>query len=674
MTLKNLHRRLLLLVITAIYSATTAIAQQNKKQPYAGYLFTYFNGEGSQQEAIRFALSKDGYHFNAINQNKPIIVPATGSSSGGVRDPHILRAEDGKTFYMVATDMNSVKNGWEANHAMVLMQSTDLINWRKTVVNIPQTFKKFADVNRVWAPQTIYDSQAGKYMIYWSMRFGKGPDVIYYSYANKDFTGLETEPRQLFFEPNNGACIDADIVVKDGKYHLFYKTESDGLGIRIAKSDKLTSGYVTNGKFIQQTKDPVEGASTFKLNDGSGYILMYDVYTKGRYQFTKTTDLENFKVVDQEVTMDFKPRHGTVIPITAAEMQRLQKHFSNVPKTKLTAFEPGSLWYDNKGVHINAHGGGMLYQNGTYYWYGEHKVEGDAGNRAMVGVHCYSSKDLYNWSDEGIALPISNDSTSDIAKGCILERPKVVYNAKTRKYVMWFHLELRGQGYKAARAGVAVSDKPTGPFRYIKSYRPNPGVMPFYPAGTPASEQLDCKNTKNESETFFCRDLPGGQMARDMTVFVDDDGKAYHIFSSEENATLHIAELTADYTGHTGKFVRVYPDMATEAPAIFKRKGTYYLIGSGTTGWAPNPARWLSAKSILGPWIFHGNPCIGDKANITFGGQSTYVLPVAGKPDSFIFMADKWAPKNAIDGRYIWLPIRFDGDNMIIEWKEKWSL
>jgi hypothetical protein len=340
----------------------------------------------------------------------------------------------------------------------------------------------------------------------------------------------------------------------------------------------------------------------------------------------------------------------------------------------LAQFTPGAIWPDNKGVHINAHGGGLFYQNGTYYWFGEHKIAGDAGNRAMVGVHCYASKDLYNWRDEGIALSVSQDTANDIAKGCILERPKVIYNKKTKKYVMWFHLELLGQGYKAARAGVATSDKVNGPYTFIRSYRPNPGFMPYYPAGTTDNEKVNCNHPNNKSEKFFCRDLPGGQMARDMNLFVDGDGKAYHIFSAEENFTLDIAELNGDYTGHTGKFVRVYAGHQTEAPAIFKHKGIYYMVGSGTTGWAPNAARWFSAKSIWGPWTYHGNPCQGKGAEITFGGQSTYVLPVAGKKDAFIFMADKWVPKNAIDGRYIWLPITFNGDDITINWMDSWNM
>ncbi|MGF7037583.1 glycoside hydrolase family 43 protein [Mucilaginibacter lappiensis] len=341
---------------------------------------------------------------------------------------------------------------------------------------------------------------------------------------------------------------------------------------------------------------------------------------------------------------------------------------------KLNSFSPGARWPDDKGVHINAHGGGILYNNGVYYWFGEHKVAGNAGNRAMVGVHCYSSKDLYNWKDEGISLSVSPDPASDIAKGCILERPKVIYNKKTKKYVMWFHLELLGKGYSVARAGVAVSDKVTGPYQFVKSYRPNPGQMPFYPELTPQSDQLNCLSPANKSDGFFCRDLPGGQMARDMTVFVDDDGKAYHVFSSEENYTLDLAELTPDYTGHTGKFIRIYIGHQTEAPALFKRNGIYYMIGSGCTGWAPNAARWFTAKSIWGPWTYHGNPCQGQDSQITYGGQSTHVLPVAGKKDAFIFIADKWTPKDAIDGRYLWLPISFKGDDMEINWIDKWSL
>jgi len=206
---------------------------------------------------------------------------------------------------------------------MVLLRSTDLVNWTSSVVNIQQAFPGNDSLLRVWAPQTIYDENAGKYMVYFSMKHGSEPDKIYYAYANEKFTALESAPKQLFYSPTNGACIDGDIVFKDGKYHLFFKTEGTGAGIKIAVSDKLTEGYQLRDVYVQQTKDPVEGAGVFKLNNSNDYILMYDVYTKGKYQFTKSNDLEHFSVIDNEVSMDFHPRHGTIMPITAAEIKTL---------------------------------------------------------------------------------------------------------------------------------------------------------------------------------------------------------------------------------------------------------------------------------------------------------------------------------------------------------------
>jgi arabinoxylan arabinofuranohydrolase len=306
-----------LLIVCLCINLSTVLAQK-----YTGYLFTYFTGNSKASEAIRFAISTDGYNFKALNNNEAILSSQQISSTGGVRDPHILRSADGKTFYMVATDMVSAM-GWNSNRAMVLLKSTDLINWTSSVVNIQKRFAGNDSLQRVWAPQTIYDAAAKKYMIYFSMKHGKDPDKIYYAYTNADFTDLETEPKQLFFSPTNGSCIDGDIIFKDGKYHLFFKTEGEGAGIKIAVSDKLTEGYILQDKYVQQTKDPVEGAGVFKLNNGEGYILMYDVYTKGKYQFTKTKDLQNFTVVDNEVTMNFHPRHGTVMPVTKKEIKKL---------------------------------------------------------------------------------------------------------------------------------------------------------------------------------------------------------------------------------------------------------------------------------------------------------------------------------------------------------------
>ncbi|HNQ38731.1 MAG TPA: family 43 glycosylhydrolase, partial [Prolixibacteraceae bacterium] len=173
---------------------------------------------------------------------------------------------------------------------------------------------------------------------------------------------------------------------------------------------------------------------------------------------------------------------------------------------------------------------------------------------------------------------------------------------------------------------------------------------------------------------FVRRDHAGGQMSRDMTLYVDDDGKAYHIYASEENLTLHLAELTDDYLGYTGKWIRIDPGGHNEAPAIFKKEGKYFMITSGCTGWDPNAARLLSAPSIWGPWTRHPNPCTGPDADLTFRSQSTFILPVADRKDAFIFMADRWNPRKPIDASYVWLPIQFHQGLPILEWMDQWDL
>lgn len=352
---------------------------------------------------------------------------------------------------------------------------------------------------------------------------------------------------------------------------------------------------------------------------------------------------------------------------------------------KYSSFQPGELWQDNKGVHINAHGGGILFHNGIYYWFGEHKVEGSLGNTAQVGVHVYSSRDLYNWIDKGIALAVSDNPTSDITQGCVLERPKVIYNKKTQKFVMWFHLELKNHGYDAARSGVAVSDSPEGPYTFIRSFRPNAGYWPVNVQDIhkkPIAEFVKakycggkgCLPNHPDSLNILGRDHKDGQMARDMNLFVDDDGKAYHIYSSEENSTLHISQLSDDYLSYSGIYGRFFSNRYMEGAAMFKSKDKYYLIASDCTGWAPNAARSAVAESVFGPWKELGNPAVGSDSETTFHSQSTFILPVNGKKNAFIFMGDRWKPENAIDGRYIWLPIEFEGEKPLIKWNSQWSL
>lgn len=352
---------------------------------------------------------------------------------------------------------------------------------------------------------------------------------------------------------------------------------------------------------------------------------------------------------------------------------------------RVNTIKPGQVWPDNKGRHINVHGGAILFYENTYYWFGESRLPRTERDRTLYGVGCYSSKDLLNWNNEGLALRVINDTASLLQTGCVIERPKVIFNKKTGKFVMWFHHELKGKGYAAALTGVAVSDRITGPYKYIRSVRPNAGIWPqdFQEEFTkPAEGESAIKRNSEEwrkavrEGLFLRRDFAGGQMARDMTVFVEKNGKAWHVHSSEENMTLHFSELTDDYLDFTGKYYRVLPGDSNEAPAIFVSKGKYYMFTSGTTGWKPNPARLSVAEKITGPWKTIGNPCRGteDENKITFGSQSTNILPVQGRKNAFIYMGDRWIPENLADSRHIWLPVEWEKGMPVIKWYDNWDL
>ena len=346
----------------------------------------------------------------------------------------------------------------------------------------------------------------------------------------------------------------------------------------------------------------------------------------------------------------------------------------------------GQLWMDTEGNHINAHGGNIIQYENTYYWYGENRPYRGFTTEAGVGV--YSSKDLKTWKNEGIALAVSEEAGHDIERGCIMERPKVLYNAKTKKFVMLFHLELKGRGYEAARVAFAESDTPTGPFRFIRSTRVNANKWPFNmnKKAQKLAQQTDASKWQKwwtpewqkevEKGMYLWRDFAGGQMSRDMTLYVDDDGKAYHITSSQENLTLLVSELTDDYLDFTGKYNMVAPGGQNEAPCIVKHNETYWLICSGCTGWAPNEARMFSAPSIWGPWTQHPSPFVGTAtgyndmpANKTFGAQGTYIYQMNGKP---IFMADIWNERHLSNSLHLWLPIEFGADGVpVIRWVDK---
>lgn len=315
------------LILCLLATMTTACLMgsckgKDSNEPYVGYLFAYFNGNAPWQEQICFALSADGYNYTPLNDGKPIISSDTIANKKAVRDPHILRGEDGH-FYMVVTDMRS-SQGWASNDGLVLLRSKDLINWTHSAIDFPTTWPERFDrdsLTQVWAPQTIYDPEASKYMLYYAIGERGAHYITYCSYANEDFTEISM-PEVLYDHHAN--TIDADIVYHDGLYHMFFKTEGQGNGIQKATAKTLRGEWTPERKYLQQSNKAVEGSAVFKLIDSDEWILMYDCYMNGHYEYCKSTDLSNFTFVCNSANTDiFTPRHGTTIAITMSEAERL---------------------------------------------------------------------------------------------------------------------------------------------------------------------------------------------------------------------------------------------------------------------------------------------------------------------------------------------------------------
>jgi hypothetical protein len=441
----------------------------------------------------------------------------------------------------------------------------------------------------------------------------------------------EKQMKDLYFHNN--------IIYNTKGAALGYAPENEQAGFKfynnvfVAKDD-LIKGKEINGKFENNNWWSLSGNHPDSLEENALHI-------DPKYKNAGNTILNAPSLIQAFTNYQLPPNS----PL-------LKNRIGYFPKDSLqpnTEIASGDVWKDTDGNFINAHGGGILFHNGTYYWFGEIKKgltwrvpyidTWEAYRVNAGGVSCYSSKDLLNWKFEGVALsPNTTDSSHDLHTSKVIERPKVIYNDKTKQFVMWMHID--SEDYAYARAGVAVSDNPAGPFRYLQSVRPN------------------------------------GNMSRDMTIYKDDDGKAYHFYASEGNKTMRVAQLSDDYLSHTTNEKRILKGLEREAPAIFKYDGKYYLITSGCTGWSPNAASWAIADNILGEWKQQGNPCVEtgrEFSENTFRSQSTFILPLPDKKDSFLFMADRWNKTDLEDSRYVWLPLEVKYGKLAIEWKDKWS-
>ncbi|WP_461639366.1 family 43 glycosylhydrolase [Labilibaculum euxinus] len=669
-----------------VFSVLFGCSSDKTGNDTSAYLFAYFTGNAPGEEAIHFAVSEDGYHYRALNNNKAVIDSKQISTSGGVRDPHILRGEDGKTFYMVATDLYVPEMGWK-NYAMVLMKSTDLINWTSSVVNIPKAFPdQFGDVWRVWAPQTIYDEEAGKYMVYFSMIQKDGPDIIYYAYANSDFTALEEAPKQLFFNPANNACIDADIIKKDGKFYLFHKSESGDPGIKLAVSDKLTEGYeFVNTDRVDRETENVEGSGVFKLNNSNEWILMYDVYGLGRYQFTKSSDFETFTVIDQDISMNFHPRHGTVMPITDKELKLLVSTYSNYDDLLVDAKSPmlkkNNVCFksEDKTIYLPVKTGadmnhfdpefkafsGISYspkgpqdfsKGSVKYTF---KIDGKESQSFEVSVsedhnpvlegykadpdilysektgkyYIYPTSDGFNnWSGYQFSVFSSDNLVDWTDEGVIIDLKKDVSWANRNAWAPCIvEKKIDGQ-YKyfyyftaAQKIGVAVADNPTGPF--VDSGK---ALIDKKPKGITNGQEID------------------------PDVFTDPKtGKSYLYWGNGYMAAAELNDDMVSINEKTTKLMNV-DNTYREGSYVIYRNGTYYFMWSEDDTRSPNyKVRYATSDSPMGKLTIPENNIViqQDKDQEIYATGHNSAIQIPGKDEWYLVYHRFTRPKGITMGR-----------------------
>lgn len=341
------------------------------------------------------------------------------------------------------------------------------------------------------------------------------------------------------------------------------------------------------------------------------------------------------------------------------------------------AFHPGKLWLDTEGKPIQAHGGSVMFWDGIYYWYGENKEKTDGKTNIWHwGVRCYTSEDLYNWEDKGLIIPPEPENDhSSLHPSAQMDRPHIIYNQITKKFVCWLKV-MHKNGMQ--QATVLTADNMLGPYQKVK-------------------------------EGFRPLDMNAG----DFDLAAAPDGKGYYIFERVHSEMI-CAELTEDYTGVTGvfstHFQEPYPPFVREAPAHFIRNEKHYLVTSGTTGYLPNPSELAVADTWHGPYRILGNPHPKDLSNTSFHSQISCVFKVEGKKDLYVAMADRWMVRHmalnydeyasafeqafatgkmpalspelrtavldraTCDAAYVWLPFRFDGEMGYLDWQDQWRI
>lgn len=298
-----------------------------------------------------------------------------------------------------------------------------------------------------------------------------------------------------------------------------------------------------------------------------------------------------------------------------------------------TNIVPGEAWNDKNGSFINAHGSCVFYHEGTYYWFGEDRT-GSKSN----GISCYTSTDLLNWTRSGLAFK-ADQAYAPQTKSNILERPKVMYNESTGKWIMYMHWE-DGTGYGRACVCVAYADKPQGPYTYSSHFRPN------------------------------------DHDSRDQTIVRAADGSAYHLCATDMNSNINVALLAPDYLTPAGKDFenKTMRGMRLEAPAIIRVDDTYYCLFSECDGWNPTPGHAGWTTDPLGTWVVGENFCVDEKKKTSYATQSTCLFKVNGYDQAYVYVGDRWNKNDVGSSRQVWLPLSLRSGHPVVRWYDSWNL
>lgn len=659
------------------------------EEEYDSYLFVYF--PSNADENLYYALSTDGHNFTPLNGGRRIMDSDTVAIKKGIRDPHILRGPDGR-FYMVATDMKCAE-GWSSNRGMVMYSSDDLVNWKHSTVHFPDRFPEWKNVKRVWAPEVIWDKDytnadgsKGRYMVYFSMLTDDGKcdyDKVYYCYANDDFTGLLTDPE--YFYDRGSATIDCDIAYDErtGIYHMVYKNEGQG-GICQVRGTSLTpapgaepgSQWSNPSETLQQTDVQVEGAGMFRLINSDRWVLMYDCYTAGYYQFCESDDLENFTLKAQTETKGaFTPRHGTVIPLKPEETQRLLKAFP-VNRPNIT----GSLNANVRVPYIKVKDNDVLVpvRPGTDLTCLDPKLTAEVGwTITPQGPRDFTAGPLqYTVTDGRESYPLN--VTAEVRANPVVDGfradPEILYSRKTGRFYLYPTTDgIKGWGghtfdvYSSPdlvnwTREACILDLKTDDVKWANGNAWAPCIEErledgkykyyFYFSGhNPDKDRktLGCAVADDPTGPFtdlghplIDTNITRGQLI-DSDVFTDPKtGKVYYYWG---NGRMVASELTPDMTTVTGA-VDITPEGGTlqdyafrEATYVFCRNGVYYFLWSVDDTGSPNyHVAYGTSDSPMGPIKVAGQPVILSQipSEGIYGTAHNSVIQIPGRDEWYI--------------------------------------